>query len=176
MTLTTDHLHAVLDYNAETGIFTWRIACRGTKAGAKAGSKPNSDGYINICVNHLLYKAHRLAWQHVHGIVPPNQVDHINGDRADNRLCNLRLATNAENSQSRPVNGQGSSGLIGATWRADKSLWASEIMVGGRRHRLGYFDSRELAHVAYLHAKARLHKFQSVPRDITISSEQGAIQ
>ena len=90
--ITISELIAQLNYEPETGIFTWKKAKRGhTKAGAKAGTiRPN--GYINITINRKPYYAHRLAWFYTTGQWPTHHIDHINGVRDDNRIENLREA------------------------------------------------------------------------------------
>lgn len=90
--LTADDLRRQLRYNPETGSFT-RITV-GTKP---ISLKPNSNGYLRIRVNGVLYKAHRLAWLHFHGEWPTQNIDHLNGDRTDNRISNLRDVSHREN-------------------------------------------------------------------------------
>ena len=96
--LSADDLRAELNYDPETGIFTWKSG-RGRggtwTAGGIAGG-PDGHGYWRISVKRVRRLAHRLAWLYAFGVWPNKQVDHINGDRTDNRIANLRLASNAE--------------------------------------------------------------------------------
>lgn len=105
----------LLDYNPETGVFTRKIT---TSSRAKAGSRAGTVhryGYRQINIGGRIYKEHRLAWLVVHGTWPRDQIDHINGVKDDNRIANLREATNAENMRNcdiRPGNVIGYRGVI----------------------------------------------------------------
>jgi hypothetical protein len=161
--LTADRIREVLLYDPETGLFSHRIA-RGKykhiKAGTVVGSS-HSEGYIVIDVDRKLYFAHRLAWLYLYGEHPVSDVDHINGDRSDNRASNLRAASRAENMQNlRRVSKRSSSGLLGA-YRFRKK-WTTSIQINGAKKHLGVFDSAEEASAAYLAAKSLMHPFSTV--------------
>lgn len=99
-TITLDNICQLLDYDPVTGIFLWKLPVGNTSTGKQAGTlKP--DGYIRIQVNGRLYYAHRLAWLMAYGEWPSNIIDHIDGDRKNNSLANLRNATLTENNRSR---------------------------------------------------------------------------
>ena len=153
--LTQDRLRELVNYDPDTGLFTWRISRRKCRQGALAGANMPT-GYRVIRLDDVLHLAHRLAWLYVHGVWPTNQIDHINGNRADNRLCNLREATNAENAQNRRKT-KGKSGLMGV--RQENSKWLAEIKFNYKVIRLGLFDTPEEAHQTYLAAKQALHPF-----------------
>lgn len=155
--ITAQRLRELLHYDPETGVFTWRVRRGGgAVAGGICGS-PNSGGYIQIKIDRVLRKAHRLAWLYVHGAWPKADIDHINGVRDDNRLTNLRdvpESTNAQNLlRARKDSG---AGLAGARKNRD-SGWAARIRVGGKERHLGIFATPEEAHAAYIEAKRRLH-------------------
>lgn len=101
-TITAERLRAVLSYDESTGEFTW-IDTRhsAVKVGQIAG-RINSEGYRKIKIDGQMYSAHRLAWFYWFGEFPSKQIDHINRDKSDNRICNLRLATNSQNQMNRP--------------------------------------------------------------------------
>jgi hypothetical protein len=111
--------------------------------------------YIGIRLDNVLYLAHRLAWFYSYGKWPVDQIDHINGDRTDNRLINLREATNAENAQNKRIRA-GKSGFCGV--RKENSKWLAEIKVNYKPIRIGLFNTPEEAHQAYIAAKRKFHK------------------
>ena len=118
-----------------------------------AGCK--SRGYIVVRVDLVLHQAHRLAWLYVHGSWPVDQIDHINCDPSDNRICNLREATPAQNQAN--TRSYAKSGFKGV--RKNFSKWNAYI--GGRTFKhLGSFDTPEEANAAYLTAaRARSGEF-----------------
>lgn len=146
-----------LDYDPETGLFRWRIDF-GPKimAGRLAGSLSKSRGYICIGINKRPYMAHRLAWLYVHGEWPREYIDHIDGDRANNRLSNLREATHVENQQNRKICRTNTSGLKGIAFDRNRGKWTAQITVNGKRVSLGRFNDPMEAHAAYTAAAARL--------------------
>lgn len=111
-----------------------------------------------------MFLAHRLAWAFVFGDFPDSGIDHINGDKVDNRIVNLRLASQSQNMQNLSGTGSGFSGLRGAYFEKLIQKWRAYINVGGSRTWLGCFDTKEEAHQAYLLAKTGLHKFSPSPR------------
>ncbi len=151
-TLSQEFIKSILDYNAETGEWFWKTKL---KAG---GVCPL--GYGRIKINKKSYKAHRLAWLYVHGEFPKDFIDHINGDRLDNRLCNLRLATNAENQENRvkPCC-TNNAGFLGVNFNKHAGKFAARIQVNGKRIHVGYFDTPEEASSAYMAQKTKLSKF-----------------
>lgn len=162
--LTVERLRELLHYDPDTGIFTWveRVSRRGP-IGHIAGSK-TMFGYCNITINFTHFMAHRLAWLYVHGEWPKHYIDHINGDRFDNRFCNLREATRSENGQNRCLSKNSTSGFMGVTFCPVGGNWVSHICINKKLKHLGYFDTPELAHEAYKQAKAELHTFNPVSR------------
>lgn len=113
-------------------------------------------GYVILMFRKRNYRAHRIGWALTHGKWPAMDIDHINGNRADNRLANLREINDLGNQQNRTKFSKfpGSSVSSKNTFRA--SIWS-----GGKQHRLGYFKTREEAARAYLKAKAELHASQN---------------
>lgn len=162
-TLTQSRLKELLHYDPDTGVFTWRTNRSHIRIGDMAGAAHNR-GYWQIQVDGRIYLAHRLAWMYVHGAFPIAGTDHINGVRHDNRIANLREATQAENHQNRSKQSNNNSGFIGVYWDSKRDKWCADIQAGKKRIRLGRFDAPESAHAAYLTAKAKLHTFNPTVR------------
>ena len=164
--LEQDLIKELLVYDEHTGRFTWRInvGTRG-RIGSVAGSK-DTIGYTGIGLNGNRYLAHRLAWVYMYGEIPEGlQVDHINGDREDNRLVNLRLATPMQQTQNVTKYKNNTSGYVGVHWDKSNNKWVSRVWVNYIMHYLGLFDSIEEAIDARVKAKNRLHTFNPVQRN-----------
>ena len=157
MTLTAEQLKATFDYDAETGVFLWKIRpSRAVKAGDVAGCTEKRIGYITIGIEGRIYKAHRLAWLYTHGEWPKGLIDHINGNKADNRICNLRDVFADGNSQNvRKPNVRNKSGFMGVIWFQNK--WRASMSVNGKSKWLGDYSTPEEAHQVYLEAKRKYH-------------------
>ena len=145
----------LLEYDPTTGLFTWD-AKRGCRAkGQPAGSrKPN--GYISIFLCGRRYYAHRLAFFAMTGQEPAGVVDHINGDKSDNRWANLRAVSQSVNMENR-IGAQSNSktGLIGASPHAC-GRYIAQIRRNGMHKYLGLFDTAEAAHAAYIKESANV--------------------
>ena len=151
LTLTQARLKELLHYDPETGVFTW-LERRGMALKGSVAGNLNQTGYIHIYVLNKPYKAHRLAWLYMHGVWPDGFIDHINGVRNDNRICNLRPVTNQENvCNIKNARSDSQSGLLGAQKRGDKFM--AEVRHKGDRFFLGYFNTAEEAHIAYIAKK-----------------------
>lgn len=154
--LTPERLRALLDYCPLTGEFTWREDRHAVARGTRAGSTHKGKGYINIRVDLRLYRAHRLAWLHVHGRWPTHEIDHVNGVKSDNCLSNLRDVPRAANMQNQQrAHQRNKTGLLGAHERGGR--FESAIRVSGQSHYLGSFGTAAAANGAYLAAKRLLH-------------------
>lgn len=163
-TLTHDRLAGLLSYDPEDGLFRWLEARGGVLAGAVAGGA-HGTGYRVIGIDGRVYLAHRLVWLFVHRRWPSDQIDHINGIKHDNRLCNLREATTAENHQNMPRPRHNRSGAIGVSKCQVTGKWLAQITADGCRKTLGRFDTRDEASQAYRAAKRQIHKFQPTVRE-----------
>jgi len=154
-------LIAHIDYSPETGRFTWiKPLGKRVKAGDNAGCVDKKNGYYKVGFMGESHLGHRLAWFMVTGLWPKS-LDHINGDKSDNRICNPREVNDSENQQNRhKPKSNNLTGLMGVS--NQNGRWKSCIEVGKVRTHLGYFDTKELAHAAYLAAKQRLHPFGAV--------------
>lgn len=152
-------LNELFRLDADTGLLYWKINRTNTvKAGHAAGCI-NGKRYVQIRVDGIQFYVHRIVWALHHGYWPPrhNQVDHINGNKTDNRPQNLRLATNAQNQMNCPVRSGTKSGLKGVWFYAATGKWKARIMLNRRHIHIGYFDDKEAAHAAYCQRASELH-------------------
>lgn len=143
--LDLEALRRELEYNPETGRFWW-----------KGEPGTISNGYRYIRVNQHMMLAHRIAWLMYYGVEPPGMVDHINGDRQDNRIENLRIATHSQNAANAKRHSRNTSGLKGASKVLKNGKWTgrwqASITYQNKQMNLGYFDTKEEAHAVYLDA------------------------
>jgi hypothetical protein len=163
--LTQEELKEILDFDPATGVFRWRISHSGVRLGKIAGSKTSS-GYYRVKIKYQAYPVHRLAWLYVYGKWPADQIDHIDGDKLNNRIANLRECTQAENLQNLAPSKLNTSGYTGVRYAPRQKKWKATIKVNTKGIHLGYFETKESAYEAYLKAKREHHKFQPVPRHI----------
>lgn len=154
--LTVDRARDKLDYDPATGIFTRKItSCgRGWQRSGRTGFD-SGRGYIKVFLDGRVYFAHRLAWFVTYGAWPDYEIDHINGDRSDNRLCNLRVATSSQNKARSERNGK--SGLPRGV-KKHHNRYSSRIRIGGKEQYLGMFESAEEAHAAYCAASVAIYR------------------
>lgn len=152
--LTHERLKQVLDYNPETGVFTWiSRTARRTKIGEPAGCR--CDGYIRIEIDYKSYWGQRLAWLYVHGRWPSVIIDHINGNRSDNRITNLREATHKQNCQNASRYSSNKFGFKGVSLRRETGKFRSCIRIDKRTKHLGEFNTPEEAYDAYCKAAVK---------------------
>ena len=155
--ITSERLRQVLDYDPQTGVFKWRErVAKCVHIGDVAGCKEKRIGYITIGVDGRIYKAHRLAWLYMTGNWPIKFIDHINGNKSDNRFENLREVCEDGNAQNiRKPNKRNKSGFLGVIRYQNK--WRANITVNGKTRRIGDYNTPEEAHQAYLKSKRELH-------------------
>lgn len=144
-TLTQSRLKEILDYDPTTGIFVWATEKRyGLKAGYPAGTQ-NEQGYIDIQIDKIKHKAHRLAWLYCYGEFPKKNIDHINKIRDDNAIQNLREANHSENGQNRSINKSNTSGFRNVSYVKNYKKWCCSLRLRGKVVYRSYFDSAEEA-------------------------------
>lgn len=158
-------LRLQLGYDPVSGVFVWkhekRLASGALRiaAGDRAGTSVGK-GYrqIQVKINGKKrgFKEHRLAWLFVHGRWPNGQIDHINGNTSDNRIVNLREATNSQNMMNRKLNANSQSGAKGVSFHQGSQRWRARLQLNGKRIHLGDFKNKEAAEIAY-EAAAKRH-------------------
>lgn len=149
--LTQEYVRSLFDYDPETGVLTWIERPRehfstdrswnSTNArmvGTEAGVRLNCDGYQEVGIDGKLYKKHRLIWFLMTGVWP-EEVDHENGVRSDNRFKNLRGTTRLGNMKNKAVRKDSRSGVAGVVWHQKDRRWIAYIKADGRQQRLGAF-------------------------------------
>jgi hypothetical protein len=149
-------LNDLLDYDPETGLFTWKKN-RGKRvcAGSIAGNLHHS-GYINIRINGKLYPTHRLAYKMCYGSDPVGMLDHINMDKSNNRIANLRDATATQNQRNKRAPKNNTSGFKGVCWYPTRKSWRAHIKINKKFTHLGYYKTKEEAALAYEKAAKEL--------------------
>jgi hypothetical protein len=152
--ITQKRLRELLSYDPETGVMLWRVSRGKAKAGQIAGNPTR--GYLQLMVDGHATFVHRFIWLYVHGKWPDGNIDHIDGDRSNNRLVNLRDVSQAINIQNeRKPRSNNKSGFLGVS--ANRGLWKAEISITGKTKFLGRFKTPEEAHQVYVEHKRKLH-------------------
>jgi hypothetical protein len=153
--LTVKKLREMLDYDPENGFFRWKIRWKRVRIGQLAGvSGPR---YARIMLGQRRFYAHRLAWLYVYGVWPQHEIDHIDGDRLNNRISNLREATSSENKRNTRKRSNNTSGFKGVSFDKSKKLWTAQIATNRKYIHIGRFKTPEAAYEAYCAAAERLH-------------------
>lgn len=154
--LTVDLLKHLFDYDKENGNLIWKTKpSQNVKAGDVAGTICKNS-YIQICINKKIYLAHRLVFLMHKGYLPKT-LDHINGDRADNRIENLRPVTASQNQHNRRLNANNTSGYKGVRWNKASKKWMSGLKLEGKYMYLGLYDNIEEAAEVVRKAREELH-------------------
>lgn len=149
-----------LSYDPETGEIRWKRPTQPRIALNDLAGHVHSNGYVRIALKGRLLSGHRIANLLMTGEWPKAQMDHINGNRSDNRWVNLREATVVQNLANRPVMPSSKTRIKGVYWSPRHKRFGARIRVDGQRKFLGYFDSMEQASEAYeLAARTRHGEF-----------------
>lgn len=150
-------LRDVLTYDPIAGTFTWNKTVNARAvAGSKAGAYRDT-GYLVIGWNGQSLLGHRVAFYLMTGEYPTSEVDHINGDRKDNRWSNLRLCKNGTNGQNKKKMNNNTSGFTGVDWINKRNKWRAQLRINGSSKHLGYFSDVNEARAVYVAAKEKAH-------------------
>jgi len=154
--LTEEQANKYFTYEEETGNLIWK-ACKGARAqiGDIAGCITDQ-GYRSIQLNGKAYRAHRLVFLLHHGYVP-EILDHINNDRSDNRIENLRAVTPLQNAHNRNMSFKNTSGVKGVSWDKVNDCWLARITTNKKIKLIGKFNSLKEAEEAIAIARVALH-------------------
>jgi len=143
-----DLLNALFTYNPKTGLLFSRVLGRNLKG------RTSKEGYLHIQIHKKEYSIHRVVWKIVHGADPTGEIDHKNGVRNDNRLCNLRDVSTRRNGQNQKCHREGH--MSGTVLRKPTNTWESRIKYKGVKYNLGNFDSEVIAHIVYMDCCAEI--------------------
>ena len=133
--LTQEQVRKLFDYDPATGVLKWKVSLHPRIKIGRLIKNPGRDGYLEVGVYKKNYFAHRIIWLWVYGVWP-DEIDHINGRRADNRLINLRDVSHSENHKNLSLRYNNTSGHIGVywngyQWRAFLNIDGKQVVVGG---------------------------------------------
>lgn len=153
-------LHKLFDYCPDSGVVSWRISrSNRIKVGSTVGYE-NPYGYLQVRIEGKLWMLHRLIWEYVTGFPPKQMIDHINGDRSDNRFANLRDVSRSINNQNRKGPDRDAKiQLLGVCFDTRCRKYRAQMRVNGKSVLNKVFGTPEEAHMAYLRAKEIYHHF-----------------
>lgn len=154
--MNADYYRQFVTYDPDTGLFRRLKPGGKAKVGDVTGWAHNA-GYVAITVQNNDVLAHRLAWLLMTGEWPSGVVDHIDGNRKNNKWSNLRDCTHAENCRNRGAGKNSKSGIKGVSWHKASRKWRVQVGIGGRNVNVGYFDDIEQARTARDAATTRYH-------------------
>lgn len=133
-------INQFLEYDPEKGIFTWIVSpSKIVSKGSVAGTVSNR-GYVQLQLRGKKYTLHKMAWLFMYGSFPESRIDHINGDKTDNRICNLRLCTNSENMLNTGLQSNNTSGVKGVSWDKHHNKWIAYAFKKRKKIHLGRFE------------------------------------
>ena len=140
------------------GVLYWKVQKSNVvKVGQPAGSLDEKTGYYRIHINSKLHKKHRVIFLYHHGYLP-KFVDHIDNNKLNNKIENLREATKSQNCMNQKVSTRNTTGIKGVMWHKRDKKWYVQIRVNSKCHSFGYYDDKELAELVAIEATNTLHK------------------
>jgi hypothetical protein len=164
--LTQDYVRSLFEYDPETGVLTWKERPKehftsdriwkgtNTRCAGKVAGKANQDGYIIVGIDNRTIAAHRVIWLLVTGVLP-DEIDHDDGIRNNNRFANLLDVSHAQNMTNKSMRRDNKSGVCGVGWHKIDRRWVAHITVNNKQIRLGGFIEKEDAIAARLAAEQK---------------------
>jgi hypothetical protein len=158
--LTQKRLQQLYTYDPETGLL---ISCKYNRTVGY-----NHNGYLAVDIDNKHVKVHRIVWMMSHGKWPNPMIDHINGNRKDNRICNLREVTNKQNQENKRAsitkNGLPKSGYKGVHWNRFTKKWIASISHDKKKIYIGSFTDPQKAFFAYKQLAQKLHTHNEIAK------------
>lgn len=153
----------LFDYDPGTGHLTWKVKKGRVRPGDRAGHDHKARYYRVVEFDARKYKEHRVIWLWWHGQWPENHIDHVNRVKTDNRVANLREATQAQNMQNIGISSRNKSGILGVCYTPENTVnkWRAYIVVGKKTKMLGSYPTKEKAAEARRIAEAQYHPFSN---------------
>jgi hypothetical protein len=160
MSITAEYVRSILDYDSETGIFTWKrrpvshfkneryMKYWHTRCYGKPVEYKHGDGYLQLSIDGKQYLAHRIVFLIMTGDIP-KEIDHINNIKTDNRWENLRAVNRTQNNWNRYVRKDSSSGIKGVVFHPNSKKWRAQIRLGEKTKHIGLFHTKEEAGEAF---------------------------
>ena len=169
MEITQSRLHELFDY--KDGNLIWKVAkAAKLKVGDIAGYL-DICGYIVIGVDYKIYRAHRLIYLYHNGYLPL-YLDHIDGNRSNNKIDNLRSATISQNQMNRKLSTRNTSGTKGVVWDKRSKRWVVRVVAESKEYFFGYFEDKELAKSVAIKATNKIHKEFSLYKGVLNGQER----
>jgi hypothetical protein len=156
MSYDVEYVRENFNYDPDAGILSWSKRKQGRAIGKPVGHF-DKDGYLVVGINLVRYYIHRICFIHYHGYIPDGMVDHENLNKSDNRIINLREATNADNMRNVGKQAHNTSGLKGVSFHKLRQKWRADIKVNQKKIFLGLFECPAVASFAYQIAADKYH-------------------
>lgn len=159
--LTQSRLKELLHYDPDTGVFVWLVKRPPYISIGSVAGNLNDRGYRRIEIDKKQHKAHRLAWLYIYGKFPDGEIDHINREKSDNRIANLRDVTRSINLQNCAIRKSNTTGVKGVSWDKRRQKWQASIKINNSQKFLGYFKIIEEAIAAREEAERNFYSLPS---------------
>ncbi|MCZ2128603.1 MAG: HNH endonuclease [Anaerolineales bacterium] len=152
--LTAELVRELFDYDEVDGWLMRKFKNGKTRP---CGHTPTCNGYGYVRIARKSYLTHRIVWLWHHGTWPQNNIDHIDRDRMNNRIENLRVVNRSENQHNRGLSKNNTSGFPSVYWYKPREKYRVQIKVDNKKTHIGYFETFEEAYLAYQLAKIKMH-------------------